>query len=371
MASEFEEIFGFLRDSRPEVRLLASQHVVGFTGTNQHFDIFKKDDGAAVKTLMELTHDTPEISHEALRALINLSADTDILNVLNSDGFIYHVILQILLPKSLLADLYCMLLNNLSKYTPITLKLVPEDNYNNPVAKSTDDNSDAPKKRTHQLDNLLEVFVRGESKKFNPDAEYHFLAGVFANIASTRVGMVYFQGRSNVDQQLRLSKITAYTEHPNIIRRGGCVSTVKNCCFDVKYHAELLRNEELNLLVYILLPLMGPEDYDEDDYEGMPAELQLLEPTKTRETDANLRQMLVEALLLLTNTRNGRDYLRAKKAYPILRNLHLIEKNEAVRDRIERFVDVVMADEPKDNKIEEIDDDSSDEEEATHFEAII
>lgn len=37
------------------------------------------------------------------------------------------------------------------------------------------------------LDLLLEVFLKGDSKKYNPNATYDFLASVFANVSLVRL----------------------------------------------------------------------------------------------------------------------------------------------------------------------------------------
>ena len=68
------------------------------------------------------------------------------------------------------------------------------------------------------------------------------------------------------DGLIRLSKVLPFTEHEDVIRRRGCISTIKNCCFDVEDPSAggLLLSEELNILPYILLPLCGNEDYDDD-----------------------------------------------------------------------------------------------------------
>lgn len=78
--------------------------------------------------------------------------------------------------------------------------------------------------------------------------------------------------------------------------------------------------------------------------EGMPSELQLLEPDKKRESDATLRLYLVEIIVLLCYTRKCRDLLREKKAYPILRELDLWEKDERVKDAIYRAVNLLCRD---------------------------
>jgi hypothetical protein len=53
----------------------------------------------------------------------------------------------------------------------------------------------------------------------------------------------------------------------------------------------------------------------------------------------------VETLILLTSTRHGRDILRKRKVYPVIRNLHRAEQNEQVCDAAERVVQMLMRDE--------------------------
>jgi hypothetical protein len=79
--------------------------------------------------------------------------------------------------------------------------------------------------------------------------------------------------------------------------------------------------------------------------EGMPDELTLLNKDKKRETDPKLRMNLVEILLLLCGTVNGRNKLRNVKAYDVVKKLHLIERDEDVQEMIERVVNMLMRDE--------------------------
>lgn len=57
-----------------------------------------------------------------------------------------------------------------------------------------------------------------------------------------------------------------------------------------------LLDPSTNLLPSLLLPLAGPEEFDDDDMEKLPTELQYLEPDKQREPIALVRANLVEAL---------------------------------------------------------------------------
>ena len=108
---------------------------------------------------------------------------------------------------------------------------------------------------------------------------------------------------------------------------------------------DILMNPELNLLVYVLLPLSGPEDYSLEEMEGMPDELQLLEPEKKREADPKLRIMLLEILVALASTLEGRELMRNIKVYPIIQKLHLQEKDEECIEEIEKLVNLIMRDE--------------------------
>ena len=59
---------------------------------------------------------------------------------------------------------------------------------------------------------------------------------------------------------------------------------------------------------------------------------------------------MLESLVLLTTTRQGRDILRQKKVYPVIRQMHLVEKDEKVGEAIERIVNMLMRDEAPDEQ---------------------
>lgn len=84
----------------------------------------------------------------------------------------------------------------------------------------------------------------------------------------------------------RLLPFTEYSD--SVIRRGGVIGTLKNCTFDSENHAWLL-SPEVDLLSYLLLPLAGPEEFDDEDNDKLPINLQYLPETKTRESDPDIR----------------------------------------------------------------------------------
>ncbi len=87
---------------------------------------------------------------------------------------------------------------------------------------------------------------------------------------------------------------------------------------------------------------MGPEEYADEDTDGMLEELQLLEPDKTREPDSTIAQAHLETLLLLTTTQEGREAMRKVKVYPIVRECHLQVEDEGVREACDRVVQMLM-----------------------------
>ncbi|ORY48549.1 DUF383-domain-containing protein [Rhizoclosmatium globosum] len=317
MEAQLLELFGFLNDSREDIRKLAAENCAGLSKATDLHPVFGHNNGAAIKRLMEMIADHPLIAHDAISAMVNLSANPDLVPYFNNEGFVAMLVITIILPDSVLADLCCMLLNNITKDEAIAKLLIPEVDakeeeeklkrrFNpSPIVPKTEETtttinatgeSEKPIRKTPYLDNLMEVFVRPntlatkaqkeegeepETAPHNPNATYNFLAGVFANISMVPSGAKALRSRSNVDNVIRLSKLLPFLNHEggwDSIRRGGCMSAVKNCCFDVQDETTggLLLSTELNLVPYILLPLCGPNDFDDEDIDNLPEDLQLL-----------------------------------------------------------------------------------------------
>ncbi|KAF9171371.1 hypothetical protein BGX20_007723, partial [Mortierella sp. AD010] len=288
------------------------------------------------------------IAHDALRSLINLSGESVICVELDDEDFIKYLIFTIIISKTnILADLGCMLLSNMCKNEKISSKILNMSG--KPVEGLTTG--------TTAVSQLADIFLKGTDKSYNPQCNYDFLASVFATLATLPLGRTLLFAKD--DNGLSpLSKIVCFTEHPNVIRRGGVITTIKNASFAVEHHPALLDEDDINVLPYILLPLCGPEEFDLDDMEGMPEDIQLLPPTKTRDADAHLRVTLLEGLILLTSTRAGRDYLREKKTYPVIQKMHLAETEDNVQEVAEQIVNMLMRDEdPVIEEIKEGDDD--------------
>ncbi len=195
------------------------------------------------------------------------------------------------------------------------------------------------------IDQLLDLFVKGADGTYNKEADFDYLAYLFADLVKHEEGRKYFLTKQEYDGVVPLTKLTVFTEHKSDIRRKGVASTIKNVAFEIESHAEFLDEDEINILPYLLLPITGNEEYDEEDTMDMLPDLQLLPPDKRRDSDHTIIQTHVETLMLLTTTREGRDKLREIKVYPIIRETHLRVENDDVREACERLVQVLMRDE--------------------------
>ncbi len=239
------------------------------------------------------------------------------------------------------SNLIAMLLANLAKWDDLKRILSLE----RPVPKALGSGPLA-------IDQLLDLFVKGADAAYNKDADFDYLAYLFADIAKHEEGRKYFATRQKYDDVIPITKLTVFTEHKSTVRRKGVASTIKNVAFDIPSHPAFLSEEEINALPYVLLPLTGNEEYDDEDTICMLPDLQLLPPDKTRDSDPAIIQTHVETLMLLTTTRQGRDMLRAIKLYPIIRETHLHVENEEVREVCERLVQVLMRDEEGEEKVD-------------------
>ncbi|KAK9464688.1 hypothetical protein V1512DRAFT_88490 [Lipomyces arxii] len=336
MASELDELVEFLHSPQAMIRTIALQHLVGYSTGEQNL-IFLRDNCRPVKDLKVIARDPqPPVAKAALTILANMADFVRIRNMLAEDlSFLEFIVTSITKPNEENADLFCALLANIAKDNAIT----------NIFRIKATKNQNKDLKSSRVLDQLMDCFVKGADKKLNKFASFDYLAFVFADISRLAEGRKYFVTEQEYDGVVPLSKLLVFTEYKNVVRRAGVASAIKNSLFELSEHINLL-DSDLNILPYILLPLAGPEELPEEEMFELPEELQLLPPDKEREKDHDILIVHIESLVMLGATRYGRDFMRANGVYPIVRELHLAVENEEVREICERFVQLIMADEP-------------------------
>ena len=329
-----EEMCQFLNpDTRLDLKAITLEHVLSITGTTEGREFLLKLPNLLTQLIALMQDSAAAISKDAALALINITADESGANAFvlisetskESDDAKYnynliHVCIRFIMDKeSTLADPCCMILSNVTR----PLHLV--DRITALIERSG-----------YTWDSIMNAFT---TKQYNnTGAKLHYLGPVFSNLSqSPQVrGYLMNRGRSVIQ---RLLPFTEYSD--SIIRRGGIVGTLKNCCFDVENH-EWLLNPEVDILSYLLLPLAGPEELDDEDNDKLPISLQYLPETKEREPDVDIRIILLEALAQLCATKKGREILRDQNTYVILREYHKWEKNKNALLACENVVDILI-----------------------------
>ncbi|XP_034389597.1 protein HGH1 homolog [Cyclopterus lumpus] len=322
--SEAEELLSFLSpDTRPDVKGHTTGYILGLSGHRDGCRFLRSKPDLLV-ALFALTSD-PSIAivKDCYHIFINLSADETLHQVLVADVNVLPVLLKRLLdPEYLFSDQICTILSNLTrliKTCKTVFKVLQEE---------------------VGLAQVVDIFC---TEGYNKKAKLHYLSPLLSNLTQLPEARSYMMDKDRCVIQ-RLFPFTQY--QASVVRRGGVIGTLRNCCFDHAHH-EWLLSDAVDVLPFLLLPLAGPEELTEEENEGLPVDLQYLPEDKKREDDPDIRKMLLETLLLLTATRAGRDTLTDKKVYPIMREFHRWEKDVQVTAACEKLVQVLIGDEPE------------------------
>ncbi|KAL2811298.1 hypothetical protein BDW59DRAFT_155564 [Aspergillus cavernicola] len=338
MKTELDELVEFLHHGNTQIRQIACENLVGYSTSKP--EIFKRHQLLPIRDLKLLVRDYTPIASNVLTMLINLSADGEVLdNLATDDAFLEALLTKVTNNKERNADRVSMLLANLGKSEKIKRIFSLKRRSAEPVSNSV-----------YAVDQLMDCFVKGAEGALNQHANYDYLSYLFADLSKLEEGRVYFTSRQDYDDVVPVTKLTVFTEHKSTVRRRGIASTIKNVAFDIPFHPTLLSEDEANLLPYILLPIMGPEEYPEEETADMLPDLQLLPPDKQRDSDHGILVTHLETLLLLTTTRQGRDKLREVNVYPLIRECHLHVDADDVREACDRLVQVLMRDEEEEGK---------------------
>ncbi|KAL4880514.1 hypothetical protein BJY04DRAFT_79527 [Aspergillus karnatakaensis] len=338
MKTELDELVEFLHHGNTQIRQIACETLVGYSASKP--EIFKRHQLLPIQDLKLLVRDYTPIASNALTILVNLSGDQEVLdNLATDDAFLETLLLKVTNNKERNANGIAMLFANLAKSDKIKRIFTLQRRSAQPVSSSL-----------FAVDQLMDCFVKGAEGALNQHANYDYLSYLFADLSKLEEGRTYFTSRQEYDGVVPVTKLTVFTEHTSTVRRRGVASTIKNVAFDIPFHPTLLSETEANLLPYILLPIMGPEEYSDEDTTNMLPDLQLLPPDKQRDTDNGIIVTHLETLLLLTTTRQGRDRLREINVYAVVRECHLHSTDDDVQEACDRLVQVLMRDEEDEGK---------------------
>lgn len=273
------------------------------------------------------------IEHEAWKALVNL-AQNAIISAAMSNKFALIVAGYIcncagltdlikldgvsanFSPEQLIfPDLACMLLSNLSKNISCAESLLPFSGL------------------------FIEIIT-------SPKQKFDFLFSVLADMTLSAECRRYL---SEGDHPTFLRLLT-FINDTSYVKRGGVAVIVKNCLLEVDRHQVLLEDHDDTLLAALLGRLVHPECcFSEEELDKMLLEISLEHRNTPAESDPAIREMIVESLIALGTTYEGRVLLREKEVYPIIRECHKLETEETIRGGMEIIVEYIIRDEDHSN----------------------
>ncbi|XP_019769565.1 protein HGH1 homolog [Dendroctonus ponderosae] len=333
MEKALEELVNFVRiGARLDLKTVALENILDLTGSPDGVAAVYNYPPLLFALLTLLQDKSALIAKDVSLSLINITAQEKgaaaVLELdlsvecpplqLPPENIVKQCLKEIFNKESKIADQCCMILSNVSRLRHLIEKVI-----------------DLIEESGHTFDELIEIFTKNE---YNKSAKLHYLGPVLSNLTQSRRVRTFVLDKSKCVIQ-RLLPFTEYKD--SMVRRGGVIGTLKNCCFETDYH-EWLLSEDVDILSRLLLPLAGPEEFDEEDNDKLPLDLQYLPEDKTREGDPDIRCILIEAITQLCSTRVNREYIRDKNTYIILRELHKWEKDPKALLACENLVDILI-----------------------------
>lgn len=272
------ELTSFLRpDSKPELKIATVEHLTGLTATADGREVFKCYPPLLEALACIVQRKEMPFARDALTCFVNLAAEETTVDDLLACN-VLTILVESLGPSSdydpTCIEKICMTLSNMTRSEAGSQAFVG-------VLRS---------KGSPTLSDLVDTFCgndREGSRQFN------FISTVLGNVTQLADGRSLVMDRSKRILQRLLPYLGCYE---SAIRRRGIACLVKNCCFSTEHHTWLL-GDEIDILPHLLLPLAGPEEFEEDDMEKLPVDLQYLGDDKTRESEADIRIMLLESIM--------------------------------------------------------------------------
>ncbi|KAJ0169503.1 hypothetical protein K1T71_015090 [Dendrolimus kikuchii] len=319
-----EEMLQFLKpETRIDLKHISLDHLVGLSGTDEGLETLLCHE-QILRSFINLTDDkVAEIAKNALLALVNITANVKGAELVIKQNYqdeincVQKFIGYILDLEKKDADAVCMILSNITRHEIILEQcldvLFPH------------------------LNDLLNVFVNTTFNKKGSNLNY--LSPLFSNLSCNSRVRKWLVEESPYIPLIKLLPFCSYKE--SVIRRGGALGTVRNLSFDTELHDFLLSND-LDLLTYLLKPIMGNEEYIDEEMDTLPISLQYLPKEKKRESDVDIRKIILETLNKFCMKSSGREVLRENGVYYILREFHKWEKDPRNLLACENVVDILI-----------------------------
>eukprot|EP01132_Coremiostelium_polycephalum_P009329 gene9329-11442_t len=343
---QLAELVPFLQDPKAEIKILALQHLLSVSDSQEARDILKKT--PIVNNLIKLIGDNNLIiDRHALTILINLCQDSDLLAEITKKNIVPRLVDGSTNSKNKLSEIYSMLLSNVTHTKEGCLQLMQSG-----------------KELEGFFIMKLIDFLTLESDKpdYMKSPKNNWIINTVLNVTQIQEGRkIVLDKNNNV-----LAPVLNLARHEDIIKRRGILGIIRNCCYSEIHHDYILN--DIGILSTLILPIRGSDQLTDDEMNGLDIiyHNKSIPSDNKRESDLECRKMLIDSLVFLTGTKKARVFMRDSKVYPIIRNYYNSESDEYIRDNIEKVVEILLRDEEPDGvqssqekKISELEDEDA------------
>ncbi|KAF5739245.1 ARM repeat superfamily protein isoform 1 [Tripterygium wilfordii] len=316
MATELEELLGFLSSPSPPVKKAAVDIVQGLTGSDDGLQSLSNYAKIVLPSLSRILSEKKDVSEPAVEALINLSQKSDLAAAMIEIGMVKTAMDLLFKPDSSITRFLVMLLVNLTQLDAgISAILQTEDE----------------KMRGLYIMKLVRSFCR--SSDDTSDDPFDHVGSILVNISKQEAGRAMFLD----PKQGLLKQILRQFDSASSLRRKGVSGTIRNCCFEAENQLQNLLLTSEFLWPALLLPVAGNKVYGEQDTSKMPLELgSALSIEREPIDDPEIRVQALEAVYLILLQEGGRRAFWSINGPRILQVGYEDEEDPKVMEAYER-----------------------------------
>ncbi|GLJ51727.1 hypothetical protein SUGI_1099280 [Cryptomeria japonica] len=319
MATEVEELVGFLSSPSPQVKKAAVDIVQGLTGSEEGLKSLANYSDTLLASLLNLLGDKKEFVQPVLEALINLSQETALAGKMVDIGIIEREMEILGKVDPSIIQLLSMLLVNLTHLDSGVERLLQ---------------TGTEKLQGLYIAKLVRLFSTSSSENEGVEDPYGHIGSILMNISRMETGRKLL-----LDPKWSLLKqLLRQIDSPSTLRRKGVSGTLRNCCFESETQLANLLLLSQFLWPALLLPLAGKQEYSKEDTNKMPLELaNPLSHEREPENDPEIRVQAAEALYLIAVHEGGRKALWSVNGPRILEIGYQYEEDPKVMEAYERL----------------------------------
>lgn len=317
MATEMEELVGFLSSPSPPVKKAAVDIVSGLTGSEDGLQSLATFAKILLPSLARLLSENKEVSQPAAEALVNLSQNSNMASKMVTIGMVKTAMDLLYKPDTSITRLLVMLLVNLTQSDVGIASLLQ---------------TGEEKVQGLYVMKLVRSFCRSSNE--SGDDSFEHVGSILVNISKNEAGRKIL-----LDPKRGLLKqIIRQFDSSSPLRKKGVCGTIRNCCFEAENQLQNLLLVSEFLWPALLLPVAGHKIYAEQDTAKMPPELgTALSIDREPVGDPEIRIQALEAIYLIVLQEAGRRALWSLNGPRILQVGYEDEEDPKVMEAYERI----------------------------------